>query len=193
MLGAIQWPVIVSQLSAIGAVVTISVIGLLLNVSGLQLAPHYIDLNQELRAALFERVRQRTLVVDRPRLRFVLLDFRLVPAIDSTALLSFSKLQQLGEAQDLVLVFTQLRRTSASSSTRHSSGSRRTCIYFLLNAEQSASVRRRCQLPATLGVPLIIHATQYRFIVTFRDADFSHSVLMRRERITKSGSRLGSR
>jgi len=58
--------------------------------------------------ALFERVRQRALAEDRPRLRFVLLDFRLVPALDSTALLSFSKIQQLGESQGLVLVFTQL-------------------------------------------------------------------------------------
>jgi SulP family sulfate permease len=58
--------------------------------------------------ALFERVRQRTLVADRPRLRFLLLDFRLVPGIDSTALLSFSKIQQLAEAQGLALVFTQL-------------------------------------------------------------------------------------
>ncbi len=58
--------------------------------------------------ALFERVRQRALAADRPRLRFLLLDFRLVPAIDSTALLSFSKIQQLGEAHGLALVLTQL-------------------------------------------------------------------------------------
>ena len=57
---------------------------------------------------LFERVRQRALATDQPRLRFVLLDFRSVPRIDSTALLSFSKLQQLGEAHGLTLIFTQL-------------------------------------------------------------------------------------
>jgi sulfate permease, SulP family len=57
---------------------------------------------------LFERVRQRTLAADQPRLRFVLLDFRSVPRIDSTALLSFSKIQQLGEQQGLALIFTQL-------------------------------------------------------------------------------------
>jgi hypothetical protein len=33
----------------------------------------------------------------------------------------------------------------------------------------------------------------YRLFVTFRGADFSHSVPMRRERIAKSGSRLRSR
>jgi sulfate permease, SulP family len=57
---------------------------------------------------LFERVRQRTLAADQPRLRFVLLDFRSVPRLDSTAMLSFSKLQQLGEAHGLALIFTQL-------------------------------------------------------------------------------------
>jgi len=57
---------------------------------------------------LFERVRQRTLATDQPRLRFALLDFRSVPRLDSTAMLSFSKIQQLGEAQGLALVFTQL-------------------------------------------------------------------------------------
>jgi len=57
---------------------------------------------------LFERVRQRTLAADLPRLRFMLLDFRLVPRLDSTAMLSFSKLQQLGESHGLTLVCTQL-------------------------------------------------------------------------------------
>jgi sulfate permease, SulP family len=57
---------------------------------------------------LFERVRQRTLAADLPRLRFVLLDFRLVPRLDSTAMLSFRKLRQLGESHGLTLVFTQL-------------------------------------------------------------------------------------
>src|SRR5262245_25096598 len=52
MLGTVHWPAITSQLSAIGAAVTISVIGLLLNISGLQLARREdIDLNLELRAA----------------------------------------------------------------------------------------------------------------------------------------------
>jgi SulP family sulfate permease len=57
---------------------------------------------------LLERVRQRALATDLPSLRFVLLDFRSVPRIDSTAMLSFSKLQQLSEAHGLELVFTQL-------------------------------------------------------------------------------------
>src|SRR5258706_5647887 len=52
MLALVQWPAIAGQLSAIGAAVTISVISLLLNVSGLQLArPEDIDLDNELRAA----------------------------------------------------------------------------------------------------------------------------------------------
>jgi SulP family sulfate permease len=60
---------------------------------------------------LFERVRRRTLAADLPRLRFVLLDFRLVPRLDSTAMLSFGKMQQLAETHELTLVFTQLPPT----------------------------------------------------------------------------------
>jgi hypothetical protein len=37
------------------------------------------------------------------------------------------------------------------------------------------------------------HIAHYGFFVTFRGADFSHSVLMRRERIAESGFRLESR
>lgn len=51
MLGQVRWELIGAQLGSIGAAVTIGVIGLLLNVSGLQLARREeIDLNQELRA-----------------------------------------------------------------------------------------------------------------------------------------------
>jgi SulP family sulfate permease len=57
---------------------------------------------------LYERVRLRVLDEDKPRLRFVLLDFRLVPRLDSTAMLSFGKMQQLGEAHGLALIFTHL-------------------------------------------------------------------------------------
>jgi SulP family sulfate permease len=57
---------------------------------------------------LYERVRQRATRADLPALRFVLLDFRLVPRLDSTALLSFTKMLQLAEAQGLTLIFTQL-------------------------------------------------------------------------------------
>ena len=52
MLAEVQWPAIVAQAGAIGTAVALSVIGLLLNVSGLQLARREdIDLNQELRAS----------------------------------------------------------------------------------------------------------------------------------------------
>lgn len=57
---------------------------------------------------LYERVRQRALAASQNDLRFVLLDFRLVPRLDSTAILSFTKMLQLAEARNLVLVFTQL-------------------------------------------------------------------------------------
>lgn len=55
---------------------------------------------------LFERV--RAAAAKQPDLRFVLLDFRLVPGLDSTGMLSFAKLKQLAEANGFTLVFTQL-------------------------------------------------------------------------------------
>jgi len=58
--------------------------------------------------ALYERVRLRTLEAHLPELRFVLLDFRLVQRLDSTALLSFTKMLQLAEGKQLTLIFTQL-------------------------------------------------------------------------------------
>jgi sulfate permease, SulP family len=57
---------------------------------------------------LQERVSRRLLLTGIPPLRFVLLDFRLVPRIDATAVLSFARLLQLAEERDITLVFTQL-------------------------------------------------------------------------------------
>jgi SulP family sulfate permease len=57
---------------------------------------------------LLERVRDRVLAAEQPQLRFVLLDFRLVPRLDSTAMLSFNKMLQFGQAHGLTLIFTQL-------------------------------------------------------------------------------------
>jgi SulP family sulfate permease len=55
---------------------------------------------------LLNQVRQRMEATDLPRLRFVLLDFRQVTGLDSTARLSFTKMIQLAQAQQIVLVFT---------------------------------------------------------------------------------------
>jgi len=57
---------------------------------------------------LQERVRERLIARDQPPLRFALLDFRLVPRIDSTAILSFSRLLQLADSCGTTLVLTQL-------------------------------------------------------------------------------------
>jgi SulP family sulfate permease len=57
---------------------------------------------------LLDQVQQRLNQSDLARLRFVLLDFRLVTGLDSSATLIFNKLKYLAEAHDLVLVFTHL-------------------------------------------------------------------------------------
>jgi SulP family sulfate permease len=55
---------------------------------------------------LLNQVRQRIEATDSPRLRFVVLDFRQVTGLDSTAMLSFAKMIQLAQTQQITLVFT---------------------------------------------------------------------------------------
>lgn len=54
---------------------------------------------------LVERVRQRTGEAGLPAVRYLLLDFRLVSGIDSSALLGFVKMRKLAESQDAGLIF----------------------------------------------------------------------------------------
>jgi SulP family sulfate permease len=56
---------------------------------------------------LVGQVRQRINEPDLPPLCYVVLDFRQVTGLDSTALLSFAKMKQVARAQDIRLVFTQ--------------------------------------------------------------------------------------
>ena len=58
--------------------------------------------------SLLDPIRQRLERPDLPRLHFVLLDFRLVTGLDSSAALIFTKLKQLAQTHNLVLVFTHL-------------------------------------------------------------------------------------
>lgn len=57
---------------------------------------------------LLTQVRQQIQCPTRPRLEFVILDFRLVKALDSSAILSFIKLEHIAQQQGLTLVFTHL-------------------------------------------------------------------------------------
>jgi SulP family sulfate permease len=57
---------------------------------------------------LLDQVRRRAMDVSRPRLRFVVLDFRRVTNLDSSALAAFVKMLRLAESEDFHLVFTQL-------------------------------------------------------------------------------------
>jgi sulfate permease, SulP family len=57
---------------------------------------------------LFEHIREMLGRSDGPPVRYLLLDFRRATGIDSTAMLSFTKIQQLVEDKDVVLLLTQL-------------------------------------------------------------------------------------
>lgn len=57
---------------------------------------------------VLEQVRQRLQDLNLPKLRFLVLDFRLVNGLDSSAVLSFVKINQLAQKQSFHLVFTSL-------------------------------------------------------------------------------------
>jgi SulP family sulfate permease len=58
--------------------------------------------------SLLTQVRERLHNPARSRVRFLVLDFRSVSGMDSSAAFSFIRLRQLAEARDVLLVFTQL-------------------------------------------------------------------------------------
>jgi sulfate permease, SulP family len=60
---------------------------------------------------LFEQIYQRIQAVNLPLIKYVVLNFRLVTGLDSSAVLSFIKLKQFAQQQQLNLVFTQLSLT----------------------------------------------------------------------------------
>jgi SulP family sulfate permease len=60
-------------------------------------------------SSLLEHVRRRLDDPNRPRLRFLLFDFRLVSGLDSSAVFGFVKLRQLAQKNGLCQVFTGLQ------------------------------------------------------------------------------------
>jgi SulP family sulfate permease len=58
--------------------------------------------------ALLEQIRARAADTDQPPVRYIVLDFRRVTGLDSSAVLSFVKGQQLAEGQGIILVLTHL-------------------------------------------------------------------------------------
>lgn len=58
---------------------------------------------------ILEQVRQRLQQTHLPKLRFLVLDLRLVNGLDSSAVLSFVKIKQLAQKQSFYLIFTHLQ------------------------------------------------------------------------------------
>lgn len=87
---------------------------------------------------LLSEVRQRIEASDAPPLRFAVLDFKHVTGLDSTALMSFTKLKQLAETRGVTLVF-------CNTSTRSATGRRRGGVSGLLAQldDQATSERDR--------------------------------------------------
>lgn len=57
---------------------------------------------------LLEQIQKRVKDAQQPSLQFVMLDFRLVKGLDSSAVLSFNRLEQLAQKNNLTLVYTNL-------------------------------------------------------------------------------------
>jgi sulfate permease, SulP family len=57
---------------------------------------------------LLDRIKERLNDADQPRLRYVILDFRQVVLLDSSAVFSITRMKQLAEAQNIHLVWTNL-------------------------------------------------------------------------------------
>jgi SulP family sulfate permease len=68
--------------------------------------------------SLLEQVRDRVSRTDLPPVRFLILDFHHVPGLDSTAILSFSKMKQLAQERGLTLVLTGLTGEAQKSFAR---------------------------------------------------------------------------
>jgi len=58
--------------------------------------------------ALLDQIRARVADTDQPPVRYIVLDFRRVAGLDSSAVISFVKCKQLAEAQGIILVLTHL-------------------------------------------------------------------------------------
>ncbi len=64
--------------------------------------------------ALLEQIRARVIDAEQPQVRYIILDFRRVTGLDSSAVLSFVKGRQLAEAQGISLLLTHI-----SAKTQH--------------------------------------------------------------------------
>jgi sulfate permease, SulP family len=58
--------------------------------------------------ALLEQIRARLEDAEKPKIHFIILDFRRVTGFDSSAVISFVKCKQVADAQNIILVFTHL-------------------------------------------------------------------------------------
>jgi len=68
---------------------------------------------------LVNRVRQRVMETSSGKLRFLLLDFQHVTALDASATFSFVRLKQMADTHQFYLVFTDLSQTIQSNLSRH--------------------------------------------------------------------------
>ncbi len=101
---------------------------------------------------LLERVRQRVNTPHVPKIRFVVLDFRLVRGLDSSAVLSFAKMKQLAQRQGFTLIFTHLSNQSA----RHLQ-----MAHQLRDVVQDAPLSEAQEVPVVRTFPDLDHGVEW--------------------------------
>ncbi|NJN85748.1 MAG: SulP family inorganic anion transporter, partial [Leptolyngbyaceae cyanobacterium SL_7_1] len=102
---------------------------------------------------LFEQLRQRIQATDLPTLHYVLLNFRLVTGLDSSAVLSFLKLKQIARQQQFVLIYGAFADDAAATGARQLSRARRRSLSGVCGSRSGvAMVRRPDPSPRFLGV-----------------------------------------
>ena len=85
---------------------------------------------------LIEQVKERLLMPGLPPLLFLVLDFRQVTGLDSTALLGFAKMNQLAQERNILLVLTQLNANLQKQFERQGLGDGSGAVRFFADLDR---------------------------------------------------------
>jgi SulP family sulfate permease len=85
---------------------------------------------------LIEQIKERILMPGLPQLLFLVLDFRQVTGLDSTALLGFAKMNQLAQDRGLTLVLTHLGATLSGQFQQQRMGDGQGAVRFFADLDR---------------------------------------------------------
>jgi SulP family sulfate permease len=85
---------------------------------------------------IFDTLRKRIKQINTDEMKYCLLDFAKVSGIDSTGMLSFNRMMQWSQEQEVKLVFTGLNQSMQNQFVRADEGQANTSIQFLPNLDR---------------------------------------------------------